>query len=85
METGLELGTHWVGPTQAESQLAPAGSTHMPVAGSWAPTASFQHSGRAWDQLSGSQQRGCLRLLVVGVREAGTWAGDERIESGMVS
>lgn len=86
METGLELVTHWVGPTQAESQLAHAGSMQMLVAGSGgAPTASFPHSDQACDQLSGSQQLGCVRLLVLGEREAGTWAGDELIKTGVVS
>lgn len=85
METGLELVTHWVGPTQAESQLAHTGSTQMLVAGSGASTASFPHSDRACDQLSGSQQLGCVRLLVLGEREAGTWAGDELIKTGVVS
>lgn len=37
METGLELVTHWVGPTEAESQLVHAGGTQMLIAGSWAP------------------------------------------------
>lgn len=72
METGLELVTHWVGPAQAEPQLAHTESTQMLAAGSWAPKASFPHSNRACDQLSGSQQLGCLRLSVVGTREAGT-------------
>lgn len=33
METGLELVTHWVGPAQAESQLAHTESTQMLAAG----------------------------------------------------
>lgn len=72
METGLELVTRWVGLTQAESQLAHAGSTQMLVVVGWAPTASFLHSNRAYDQLSGSQQTGVFEVLSSGGERGGT-------------
>lgn len=76
METDLELVTRWVGLTQAESQLAHAGSMQTLVVGGWAPTASFLHSSRACDQLSGSQQTGVFEA-----REAGHPAGDDLIHT----
>jgi len=85
METSLELVTRWVGLTQAESQLAHAGSTQMLVVGGWAPQHPFYIPIELMTSCQAPSKLGCLRILVVGVREAGHPAGDDLIQTDMVS